>query len=142
MMTEQIEQEGGVAGIVLGAGGAEGAAVGGRHGRGNGVENQVVVLAEHVDDGAALLLQGDGDGPSRELTAEGGNPKLDGFGSVFQFAGLDRPASGWDQRPGVVLRAPVDSRERGADGFGQWGRKLRHANLQSRRAGLVPAKVL
>ena len=45
----------------------------------------MIVFAEHVDDGAALLFESDGNGTLREAPAKVRGPKLDGFGRVVEL---------------------------------------------------------
>ena len=86
----------------------------------------MIVLAEHVDDGAAFLLDGDGDRPVGKAVAEGGAPKLDGFGSVFEFGDFDASTGSGDGRNDVLLGGPVDGCKSSEDRFGRRGRKRRH----------------
>jgi len=53
------------------------------------VQDQVRVLAEQCHQRAALLFQGDGDGPALEALLQLGSPLLDSLRSVVQFVVLD-----------------------------------------------------
>jgi len=131
VVAEQIQQQESVAVVVLCARGEECVAVGGRHGWRHRVQDQVIVLAEHIDDGAAFLFDGDGGRRASKALAERGSPKLDGFGSVFEFSDFDAAASSGDGRNDVLLRGPVDGCKCSEDRFGRRGRKRRHEKLHS-----------
>ena len=111
VVEQDLQQQAGVAGIVFGAGWEEGLAVGGGHGRGDRVNHEVGVFGKQVDDRAAFLFNGDGDGTSGEALAQGHSPKLSGFRGIVESAGFRRPTIAGCQRPEMFSGSPVDGRK-------------------------------
>jgi hypothetical protein len=86
MVEQEIDLEARITGIALGTGGDEGVPIAGRHRRRHGVEDQVIILTEHVHQRSTLPLDSDGDGASGKTLVQVHGPKLDGFGSIEQEA--------------------------------------------------------
>ena len=143
MAQQQVQNPAGVGGIVFGARGYEGLAVGGRHRRGHGEQHQVRVRQKQVHNRSSLLFQGDGHGSAAKALVQTGGPDRDCLGRVVDVAFISFPTVGGLENPSMFLAAPIQGEERGPGGLRGGDCRISHDfKLLSGGAGLVPAKVL
>jgi len=107
MPQQQIQNPAGIGGIVFGARGYEGLAVGGRHRRGHGEQHQVRVRQKQVHNRSSLLFQGDGHGPTAKALVQTGGPDRDGLWRVVDEALISFPTVGGLENPSMFLAAPI-----------------------------------
>lgn len=113
MMLKKLRQQAGVGGVVLAAGGNEGFAIARELFRVDGIELDVFVLEERVDEGPFALLEGDGNDLPRKTSGELAGPFVNAFRGLWQ--GTDGvSALGIDEAHGVLAIRPVDSDDDGA----------------------------
>ena len=85
---QDIQQEPGIAGIILGAGGAKAFSVVHQCRGENRKNDQVLVLGQRKHQRPPGLFQRHGDGLAPETQAEFGRPDLYGFGGVINGSGF------------------------------------------------------
>ena len=112
MAEEQLEDELGVGGVVLGAAGGEGLAVSSHGGGLDGEEDEKVVLEQGGDDGALAELQGDGDGRTTEALSELVGPGANSGRSMRKNGAHGLVDSRDDEADVVLLVGPVDADKR------------------------------
>src|SRR4029453_18598154 len=109
MPDQHVQMQDCVRAIALGSRWPKDFAVVGRAGGMNGVQNQVLVLAQGEHQWAARLLQGNGHAAGWETPPQLGYPLLNGLRSVEHLAPLDLAGAFNLECPGMFLVAPVDS---------------------------------
>ena len=122
MLGEDFQNLVGIQRVALGAAGFEGLAELG-HRRGvERVEDQEVVGQQRMNQRAARLLQGHGDGLAAEAFQQAGHPRADDFGFLFQGAGFFFALPRDLQAEGMFLIGPIDRQEGGEVGDEVFGR--------------------
>src|SRR6516165_10333115 len=109
MPDQHVQMQGRVRAIALGSRWPEDFAVVGCAGGMNGVQNQVLVLAQGEHQRAARLLHSDGQAAGGKTLAQLGYPLLNGLRGVEHLASLDLAGAFDLESPRMFLVAPVDS---------------------------------
>jgi len=116
MFDQKIEDDRGVARIVLGSGGLEGFSIAGELLGVDGTEDEEVEAEQGVDQGAAALFEADGDRSSAESFAQLAGPFVEGFGGLFEVEGFDLLGAGRQQCAGMPRVSPIES-DAGGEGL-------------------------
>jgi hypothetical protein len=111
-----IQEQRGVARIVLRSAVGKRLAVSGQTGGRQREEHQEVVFEECVGNGAAGLLEADGDRPAAEPLAKATGPLVDGFRRVGQLGVLGQAAALIVEHDVVLLVGPIQADKRGEHG--------------------------
>src|SRR4029077_9384966 len=119
MRVEHVQQQLGIAWIVLGSAGIESLAEFGQRLGIDGKEDQMVILSQSIDQCAARLLQADGDFARAKALAQLSDPCGDGFGAMIKVARLDLIGAGCTQAVVMFLVGPVQTDE-GGELSGSW----------------------
>src|SRR5712692_624504 len=77
----------------------------------NGVQHQVLVFAQSIQQSAARLLQSHRHRPPCKTGGPLQCPSFDSFGCVLELSAFPLPAAGHLQSPGMLVVGPVDGDE-------------------------------
>src|SRR5215207_669368 len=142
VLAEELEQEVGVVGIVLGAVGSEGLAETLQRARIHGEEHDEVVLHQRGDQRPALGFQADAHVPAAEALAQPRHPLGDSLGGLRDAACFSAAGTGLLEAEVVVVIGPVDPDSCGEfDGFSHFTRSRKRGWKASTRSS-GPAKAL
>ena len=109
MLFKQVEQQRGVAGIVLRAAGMEGFAVFGQRRRVYWKQVHFRIAHQRIHNGTNLLLQAHGDSPARMTGQLIENPLVYTLGAVFEHLGVRLARGGILAAQRVLLISPIQA---------------------------------
>src|SRR5215469_3389672 len=118
MALQQIQQQIGIARIILGSRGVKCFPQVGGHGRRHRENMQLRVLAEQEHQGSARLFHRYRDRPTSKALTDLRDPSLNGLRHMVHFAALTRTGVGLLQTPDVLFVRPINGQERGILDFG------------------------
>src|SRR5574341_1483423 len=116
MMQKQLQQQGRIGPVILGATGSECFPKAGQALRINGIKHQVGVATERKEQRSTRLLQSNGDGLGAKALLELCDPGSDGFRSVLHRGVFEMAAVGLSQTDIMFMIGPVDANQCGEGG--------------------------